>query len=52
MTENGWNKERKKNGKQAMPILVADGKRELKQNLRKVDSSLNNTLFTKPLHEL
>jgi hypothetical protein len=52
MTENGWDKERKKNGEPATPILVADGKRGLKQYLWKVDGSLNNTLLTKPLHEL
>jgi hypothetical protein len=30
MTENGWDKERKKNGEPATLILVTDGKRGLK----------------------
>jgi vacuolar-type H+-ATPase subunit B/Vma2 len=45
MTENGRGEERKINGEQAMPILVAYREGKLKQNLWKMDGSL--TLSTR-----
>jgi hypothetical protein len=52
MKENGWGKERMINSKPATPILVIGGEWRLKQNLRQMDGSLTNILFTQHLRAL
>jgi hypothetical protein len=40
MTENGWGKGRKINGRSAMANLVRDGYKELKQKCSQIESSI------------
>jgi hypothetical protein len=49
MKVNGWGEERKINDEPAMPFLVRDRERGLKQNLSQMESSLNYILFLQPL---
>jgi hypothetical protein len=49
MTENGWGKERKRNGGSATANQVRDRWKELKQKCLQTESAIKKLLITQPL---
>ncbi len=49
MTENGWDKERKINGRPAMANQVRDGWKKLKQKCLQTESAIKKLFVTQPL---